>query len=225
MGIHAHTATTIQLQVTSNFALTHLSAAKLFARKTAEIENASLGQPFGDFFGEISIYCASCIVCAAASLEALINELFIMSGPLRNAVPDFETFFWGDEERKGFERKPPLKKYKRATRLLEGNPLSTDDAEYDQADSLLGFRNYLVHFKPLWHERPRDTSLETQLRGRFAISPFFGEQDEFLARQCISAGCADWAVRTVVEFIRYFARNSGLEAADERYRQKLRAFQ
>ena len=79
----------------SNFALTHFNAAKHFSVKVGEIESASAGQPFGNFWEEISIYCASCIISAAASLEALINELFIAPGSLRNPIANFDIFFWG----------------------------------------------------------------------------------------------------------------------------------
>lgn len=84
-----------QGRVISNFALTHFNAAIHFASKVNEIESANAGQPFGNFFEEVSIYCSSCIITAAASLEALINELYLSPGPLQNSVDNFDTFFWG----------------------------------------------------------------------------------------------------------------------------------
>jgi hypothetical protein len=215
----------------SNFALTHFMAAKLFAAKTREIEVANLDQPLGQFWQEISIYCASTLTTAAASLEALINELFIAQGDLQSRVDNFDTFFWGGEETvrkfcifkknrqvRGLEMKPALEKYKKAVKLLERPPLSRSDAQFMAADALIGFRNYLIHFKPLWDESRRDDELEQRLNGLFDLSPFVDENASFLAQQCMSAGCSDWAVQTVVDFVDYFQDKSGLDL------EKLNAF-
>ena len=53
---------------------------------------------------------------ATASLEALINELFIAHGSkLRAQLKDFEVEFWG---KRGIERKPILDKYQHALAML-----------------------------------------------------------------------------------------------------------
>jgi hypothetical protein len=215
----------VQGRVISNFALTHFSAAKHFSSKTVQIETANSGQPFGNFWEEISIYCASSIVMAAASLEALINELFLTPGPLQDAVKDFDTFFWGGKVSvrrglffkrtkrvRGLEMKPALEKYREAAKLLGASPLSKTDDPYRTADALIGFRNYLIHFKPLWDENRRDEELEQLLVGRFQLSPFVDEGAEFLATKCMSGGCSAWAVRSVVDFVTYFRDKSGMNS-------------
>lgn len=212
-------------RVVSNFALTHFSAARLFAAKTEEIERAHVGQPFGNFWQEISIYCASSIVTAAASLEALINELFLEPGALRQSVPDFDKFFWGSKSEArwwrrlpcvpktgGLERKPALEKYKRASKLLGGVSLSRSHAEYEAAEALIGFRNHLIHFKPLWDEARRDDRLEDRLNGKFALSPYTDDGSSFLEKRCMSAGCAHWSVATVANFVSYFSARSTLNS-------------
>ncbi len=193
----------------------HFQAAKLFSQKTREIERAHVGQEFGDFFQEISIYCASSVMAAGASLEALINELFLAPGPLQDKVADFDAFFWGKDtkpkkRRDGFQWQPALEKYKKAVSLLGGTPLSQQDKEFSAAESLIYFRNYLVHFKPLWDEKRRDEDLEKRLSGLFELSPYPDEGASFLAKKCMSAGCSAWAVQTVVDFVGYFSNRSGL---------------
>ncbi len=213
-----------QGRVTSNFALTHFAAAKLFAGKVGEIEAAHVGQPFGNFWQEISIYCASCIIEAAASHEALINELFIAPGPLSQSVSDFDKFFWGGDEIRrhlfffrytkrvyGLERKPALMKYKKAMSILNKSPLSRTEGLYQDAEALIGFRNYLIHFKPLWDDERRQDRLEDKLNGKFEFSPYPDDGAEFLAKKCMSAGCARWAIRTVAEFVQDFAQRSELD--------------
>jgi hypothetical protein len=198
-----------QGRVVANFALKHFRAAKRFSTVAAEIESAHVGQPFGDFFEEIHIYCSSCIIVAAASLEALINELYIAPGPLRSSVEDFDRDFWGP---KGLERKSALAKYNRALSFLNKPVLSERDTTYQHADTLIGFRNYLIHFKPLWDDHRRSRKeLEESLQGVFNESPFVGADSDFLVMRCMSSGCASWAVNTALSFVRDFGQKSGLD--------------
>ncbi len=210
-----------QGRVILNFALTHFNAAIHFSNKVNEIESANAGQPFGNFFEEVSIYCSSCIITAAASLEALINELYLSPGPLQNSVDNFDTFFWGGSEEErcfwffrrmkmktGLERKPALEKYKKALNLLGKTPLRRDDDVYRHAESLIAFRNYLIHFKPLWDDEHRNERLESRLQGLFVTSPYVDAGADFLAMHCMSAGCADWAVSTARNFIQDFGARS-----------------
>lgn len=194
----------------SNFALTHFNAAIHFANKANEIETANTDQPLGNFFNEISIYCSSCIISSAASIEALINQLYLTPGPLHNSIDNFDTFFWGGTNKEtyfwffrrskrkkdGLERKPALEKYKKAINLLGKPPLRRDEDVYRYAESLIGFRNYLIHFKPLWDDVRRNKTLEESLRGLFKTSPYVDTGADFLATQCMSAGCATWSVNT-----------------------------
>jgi len=212
-----------QARVVSNFALTHFNAAVHFAKKVTEIEEANSNQPFGNYFEEVSIYCSSCIISAAASLEALINELYLAPGPLNSSVEDFDAFFWGgyvceaylvffrkNKLKQGLERKPALEKYKKALSLLGKQPLKKNEELYKMAGSLIGYRNYLIHFKPLWDEDRKNESLEDSLRGLFDTAPNVDEGANFLAMQGMSAGCANWAVSSARDFILDFGQRSEL---------------
>lgn len=215
-GILVSNNATVQGQavVVSNFALTHFNAAVHFADKVTEIEEANSSQPFGNYFQEVSIYCSSCIISAAASLEALINELYLTPGPLNSSVEDFDAFFWGgcigDNLKQGLEKKPALKKYKKALTLLGKPPMKKSEELYEMASSLIGYRNYLIHFKPLWDEDRKNESLEDSLRGLFKTAPNVDEGASFLAMQGMSAGCANWAVSSAREFILDFGQRSEL---------------
>ncbi len=212
-----------QGRVISNFALTHFNAANHFANKVIEIEEANKSGPFGNYFEEVSIYCSSCIISAAASMEALINELYLTPGPLNDSVDNFNEFFWGGEieeaflfffrkkkKTRGFERKSALDKYRKALILLGKQRLNKNEELYRLAGTLIGYRNYLIHFKPLWDEERRDESLEENLRGQFETAPNVDAGTNFLAMQCMSAGCANWAVTTARNFIQDFGQSSEL---------------
>ena len=198
-------------KVVTNFALTHFNSAKYFSSKVQEIESANVNQPFGNFFEEISMYCSSCIITGAASLEALINELYIAPGPIQNEISDFNLFFWGEKDKKGFVWQPTLKKYKKALSLLKMPELNYSDSPYKNAIALFKFRNYLMHFKPLWDDDYKDKNLEEELTGLFKLSPFTDSGADFFAQKCMTKGCCDWVVSTVVNFIQDFANKSELD--------------
>ena len=81
----------------SNFALQHMKAATIFRDHVSRLESENADKPFGQFFEEVRSYGSACIMSATASLEALINELFIDPNlPLRKMLVDFESEFWGN---------------------------------------------------------------------------------------------------------------------------------
>jgi hypothetical protein len=223
-------------RVISNFALQHYMAAKLFRDHVQRIEAAHSGQPFDAFFTEIQCYCSACIFSSAAALEALINELFIEHGsPLRSSLRDFETDFWGTRSAakcaalryfrflcrssRGIEQKPVLEKYQIALKLLNLARFNKSALAYENSGVLIDLRNTLTHFKPTWDSpRKRLVDLEDDLRGKFAMSPFFGSNNDVVTMQCMSAGCATWAVETARAFIAEFGARSKLNPS------KLKAF-
>lgn len=199
-----------QASVIANFAWQHLKAATMFRDHLFRLEAKNAGQPFGSFFEEIRSYGSACIMSAAASLEALINELFIAhNSPLRQQLPDFEEKFWGLD---GIERKPILRKYQLALEMLNKPPLNQNDAPYRDAWALIELRNALVHYKPTWDpERKRQVELVQVLDRKFALSPFLGAGADFVSEKCMSAGCARWVVSTCLALIEEFDSRTNLD--------------
>ena len=155
---------------------------------------------------------------SAASLEALINELFIAhDGKLRARMSDFETEFWGS---KGIERKKPmLIKYQLALAMLNVSKFNQKASPYREASALVELRNALVHHKPTWDRaRGHEVELAEVLKGRFLVSPFPDEAADFVTMKCMSHGCASWAVETVVAF------TSAFDARTELDPKKMQAF-
>jgi hypothetical protein len=198
-------------RVIATFAFQHLTAAALFRDHVARIESQNADQGFGAFFEHIRSYGSACIMSSAAALEAFINELFIAhNGKLRALITDFETEFWG---RGGFERKPILDKYQQALSMLNMPALDEHASPYREAWGLIELRNGLVHYKPTWDpDRQRQIELEEALAGQFALSPFPDTGADFVTMKCMSAGCARWAVGTVVAFVREFDSRAQLDA-------------
>jgi len=148
---------------------------------------------------------------SAAALEALINELFITpEGELRAHMPDFENEFW--KPKVGVESKSILEKYQYALLLLNKPKLNKYISPYQEAEGLIELRNMLVHFKPTWDpDRKRRIDLSKLLEGRFALSPFLGSGSDLFSMRCMSAGCMQWAVGTVKDFVREFGSQSQLD--------------
>lgn len=201
-------------RVIANFAWQHLKAATIFRDQVVRLEAEHVGRPLGQFFEQICAYASACIMSATASLEALINELFIAPGRLRGQLADFEVEFWGkpDKPKTGIERKPILEKYQLALTMLGVARLDESSSPYRSAWALVELRNALIHYKPTWDpERRRVVELGEALAGRFVLSPFVDAGANFIAQKCMSAGCAKWAVETVGSFAAEFDRRTHLD--------------
>jgi len=197
-------------RVIANFAWQHLRAAALFRQHLVRIETEHAGQEFSAFFEDIRSYASACIMSAAASLEAFINELFIAhNSKLRAQLKDFEAEFWG---KGGIERWPILDKYQHALSMLQAPCFDERAPPYREAWGLIELRNALVHYKPTWDpERQRQAELAEVLMDRFALSPFPDEGADFVTMKCMSAGCGTWAISTVIALITEFDARTSLD--------------
>jgi len=204
-------------RVIANFAWQHLKAAATFRDHVVGIESQNAGKPFGPFFEDVRSYGSACIMSAAASLEALVNEFFINpDGPLRCMMGDFESEFWG---RGGIEWKPPLDKYQVALKML-GRPQFDELAPpFRDTWALLELRNALVHYKPTWDpDRKRKVELVEVLAGKYHLSPFPDSGADFVTMKSMSAGCARWVISTSLMFMKDFHSRAQIDE------QKMSAF-
>ncbi|ANQ86235.1 hypothetical protein dqs_3207 [Azoarcus olearius] len=208
---HAHIAVASPLglnvqasgRVIASFAWQHMKAATTFRDQVASLEAANFGREFGPFFEDIRSYGSGCIMSAAASIEAHINECFIdPHGPLRKKLPDFESQFWG---RRGIEWKPPLEKYQIALEML-GQPKLDEQAQpFKDAWALVELRNALVHYKPTWDpDRQRTVDMIEVLSGKYELSPFPDAGADFVTMRSMSAAATRWVVVTALRFMKEF---------------------
>lgn len=213
-SLSAEIRVSLQVQATgrviSNFAWQHLKAATTFRDRVVALETENLDQPFGAFFEDIRSYGSACIMSAAASLEALINELFITpEGPLRRQLADFEEDFWG---RKGIEWKGPLEKYQLALTMLGHEPFNQHDKTYRSVWALIELRNAFVHYKPTWDpDRQRKVELVEVLNTKYPLSPFPDGGSDFVTMRSMSAGCMRWVIDTTGTFLKEFHARAKLD--------------
>lgn len=197
-------------RVIANFAWQHLKAATIFRDRVVTLEHEYINEPFGSFFEEIRAYASACFMSSAASLEALINELFIAhNGKLRSYLQDFEEDFWGKQ---GIERKPILAKYQLALQMLGVTMLDEHSSPFRDVWALIELRNALIHYKPTWDpDRQRKIELVEVLNGHFPLSPFPDAGADFVSMKCMSAGCATWAVASTLSFMHQFHERADLD--------------
>ncbi|WP_205854964.1 hypothetical protein, partial [Piscinibacter defluvii] len=196
--------------VVSNFAWQHMRAASIFVGHALQVEQRYGEALYGTALEELRSYVSGAVMSAAASHEALKNEFYLApSTGLRGRIANFEAEFWA---KGGIERKPILVKYQHALELLGLPRIPEDDESLIQADALVGLRNSLVHFKPLWDsERPNAQDLRQRLNGAFNLSRWATPDDDFVAKQCMSADCARWAVASALAFMWAFNERAHLD--------------
>lgn len=207
----AAVTSTAHATVIANFAWQHMKAATTFRDHVIEIEQSNREKDFGAFFEDIRSYGSACILSASASVEALINELFIdPNKPLRQGMPNFESEFW--DSKKAIERRPILQKYQIALKMLNQNIFDQQKSPYQDMWALLELRNALVHFKPSWDpDRQLKIDLSELLEGKFELSPFPDVGSDFVTMKCMSAGCMRWVIDTSLAFISDFDNRTSLD--------------
>lgn len=199
----ANASSTASARVISNFAWQHMKAATIFREHVLELEVAHASEGIGPHFELIRAYASACLMSTASSLEALINEYFIDPNcRLRATFADFDREFWG---RGGVEMKPILTKFQHALSLLGLQLIDETGSIFQDTDALINLRNSLVHYKPTWDpDQPKKATLTSYLAGRYRISPFLTNQDDFITMQSMSYGCCKWAIDTAFSFIHEF---------------------
>jgi hypothetical protein len=209
----------------ANYSLVHHLAAKEFARQARIVEDANLHEKeIGKFWDDIRMYTTATILTSTAALEAFVNECFLLpNGALRNQLgDDFDAQFWGRptlwlrflklircrrDDRSGIEGLNTLRKYDKALKLMREPKLKkVAGTTVKHAEALIELRNMLIHFKPL-HDGPQDDDrkLKNKLHAcGFPLSPYHDANSDFVL-QCMTAGCAAWAVQTTANLVVAFA--------------------
>jgi hypothetical protein len=204
---------TASIKVRANLAVHHMLSAAFFARKSYEVEsnNVTLTE---ELYTEHRAYVIASILASIASLEATINELYIDAVDknsqtfqgIDNSIVEKLALVWEKVEKDSI-----LDKYEFALKVA-GKTSLIGEAKYQNAKHVVSLRNALMHFKPEW-----DTSLkehkkfETWLMSRFQLNPFAKSDQVFFPHKCLGYGCADWSVRSSIQFIDEFFSRMGLQ--------------
>ncbi len=165
-------------------------------------------------------YVVGSILSSVAFLEATINEKFSDAADREWSMPVMEhapkhrdalANAWIGE----VKRISTLAKYDLALRLGDLPTLEPGQRPRQDVELVLKIRNALVHHEPEWvYTAGRETPLHIQhqhrfqkaVSGRFADNPFTLSGDPYWPEKCLSASCAQWALRAIEKFVDEFER-------------------
>jgi hypothetical protein len=191
----------------------HLRSAALFAGMCGQLESPHSWPPPDDIWNRHSAAASSAVVLAVCSLEAIINEFHLNAadgaGPQLGkaaAMARRIADVWDTVERQSL-----LRKFQWVLEIAGCEPFETDRLPYADVKCLVELRNELVHYKPEWsHSMERGSRLEQRLRGKFDLNVLAAPGMHFLPYRCLGAGCARWAVTTVLAFTKGFDTRLGV---------------
>lgn len=194
----------------------HIFSAHHFAQSSQAIEAGERSETTPDVLSRYRACVTASILTAAAFLEASINELYVELQNLTQAghprLPQRELALlrrvWP-----GVLGSPVLQKYQVALSVADADSFDENRPPFTDAEGLLRLRDALLICTAEWHDsRGRHRTLEKRLRTKFPPSPLVGDDRPWFPDRCLSAGCANWAVRTAQAFSDDFCRRMGIPA-------------
>ena len=198
----------------TNFSGHHMLSAAHFARQSAIIEKNYKDEITDELRAEHRAYVTGAIIVSVASLEATINEVFISAVDNENLFEDFDptTPKALKELFDIVERSTILQKYQFVLIAANKEVFECGKSPYQAVDCLIKLRNALVHYKPEWDTDSKNPhkSIENCLNNKsFKTNPFSHANDAFFPKRCLGHGCAEWSVKSTIEFIEDFYRRMG----------------
>lgn len=205
----------VSLSLKANFSGNHMLSAVHFARQSAIIEKNYKDELTDELRAEHSAYVTGAIIVSVASLEATINEVFISAVDNDNLFKDFDPTipkalakFW---DWCIVKRRPLIiEKYLLVLDMANKEVFDRKKSPYREIGYLIQLRNALVHYEPEWDTAlKKHKNIEDKLNDCFNINPFSDESDAFFPQKCLGYGCAEWSVKSTIEFIEDFYRRMG----------------
>jgi len=229
------------------WAALHLLSAANLARMSYAIEQEILA---GDRSESNVLRHRACITGAiltsVAFLEATANELFadaaerlpglkgpgaefpigVVSGALAglsdDAINRFRNLWNLNIPRRASYS--ILEKFEIAVVLADKEPFDRGSTPYQEIQLLVKLRNEWIHYEPSWtaeHEERSPRGIE-MLEGHFPPAPSRDKNTgKFSLHDCISHGCAEWAVLSTVKFTDEFFKKMGIRSNYENFRTKI----
>ena len=201
-----------------NLSYQHMQEAIHLTMLSKDCEAVNIGKTFsdGEFFNHHRAYIVGSIMTSVASIETRINEFYLdaTDGLLGSFIDTSQqgllAELWKPIDEK---RDPILQKYQIALVALKKCKFDTSKGPYQDVKLLIDLRNMLVHFKPEWdNDQKQHRKIEEKLRGRFELNPFWPKENSiFFPFKCLGHGCANWAVKSSMNFILEFFALTGVD--------------
>lgn len=187
-----------------------LSGAAIFAYRARAIEKMPADKLTSEIRAEHMALVTAAIIQSVAAIETESHEL-CEYGPLSDSLAP---------EAEGIDKLAVLKRFDKIFAIIGQPLLSKDLVVYMHADLLVKLRNELTHYKSRLQVKPRITSKDERFEciskiKRLGHSPpsFYPAPCQFFPHQCLGADCADWAIRTTVNFLDSVYTQLGISSA------------
>lgn len=213
-SIEGKATITATVSVRNYMASQHLWMAQHSAAKCAALE-PTLKDRGVPTHPELRGYAVAAVTLSVAFIEAVINEAFEDAeayGARVQALPvdtaRLMAAFWSDGER----HVGTLDKYQLALLFNRAEQFNKGGNPYQNANTLVQFRNALSHFKPIWHQDHAPRAMNRRLPGLFEKSGLLGKDDgSDWSIWALAAPGAHWAVDTASAFVGAWSDRMGLE--------------
>jgi len=193
----------------------YLRAADQLNKLALETEKSKLdeNEQNNDFiYFNYKTYVISSIFNTIAFLEASINEFYIQVAELDSPSTENEIVrnrFKDKWNNPNFERRSSmLIKYNTALELYDANIFQYGDRLISDIKYAIDLRNALTHYKTVYYDAlnvdnnsNKTSSLEKEHNNRFELNPFkFYENSAFFPDRVLSYSCANWSLKTSIQF-------------------------
>lgn len=171
-------------------AISHLMAAAMLTRSASrlEVELGNRDIPYGPLLDEIRWNVTAAVIMSVAALEANLNELQDDVGMKEDDLKSMVC--------KSFKGRHDF-----TLEHLNKPELDWSKAPAQNVTLLIKLRNELVHPRPEWgNQQNKHKKLGKNLRDKFELSRFHGNDAPIFPTRVMSHGCASWAVNSAYEF-------------------------
>jgi len=210
-----------------SFTAQFLIGAAFFSRCAEGIERESSGSITEVVRSNHRAHVVAAIMQSVAALEAEIWEVCV-HGPghhLGSGGTDIAARDFLAPVAEVIDGEDTLSRYNLVLHLLGKDRLDRGAQPWQHAALLVKLRNALVHYKSKWGTQLEDSkTFAAIIRLNHARPPFIPANGvNFFPHQCLSAGCAAWAVDTAVAFLDAFYVHLGISCVLEHHRSALAA--
>lgn len=198
------------LKVTRYYANKQLAAAAFFTRQTYNLEKKHKGSDWENHPEEHRHFVWGSVMLSSAAVDATIAEIIFQRA---DKIKDRRIF---GEQKKilWFKRKKKFFRFDEQIQLLmkdqTGAIYDKNSQIWENVNVLRSLRNALVHARPttasgsghdpLQADDRRIAKLERKLKNRVPSNPFCDPGQDFVIT-FQSHGCAEWAVKSALDFI------------------------
>lgn len=222
----------------SYFSVPYLCGAAMFAREAYKTESTYNETSDGELALTHRARVVSVITSSAAALEAMINEAFVDAAESDGgciAAVSSETrakiaTLW---EIPRTSRYAILEKFNIAHLLIAGRALDKSHHRWHNVAWVVRLRNDFIHFEPSWRTHntinPVATpatsegfeKYERALKGQFAENQLCGSGNPYYPDRMLGHGCAEWSIKSVLDFADHFWQSIGVVPVYDSYRNLL----